>query len=113
MWHLPTPRGAASLGKDLSFTVTSVYETLAETTAKKCLLTLHQRQGESPSPFQGEAEERIHTRTPILLTNPGPHLPATELEKKKSWLKPLPIFETREESGRHDFLTEQTRLILI
>lgn len=49
VWHLLTPQRAASLGEDLNFTVMSTYETLNETTAKKCLLTLFQQQGNLPS----------------------------------------------------------------
>lgn len=34
-------------------------------------------------PFMGEAQERIHMWSLILLTKHSPHLPAIELEKKK------------------------------
>lgn len=61
----------------------SVYKTLNETTAKKCLLTPPTTAGESPFPFMGEAQERIHMWSLILLTKHSPHLPAIELEKKK------------------------------
>lgn len=37
-------------------------------------------------PFMGEAQERIHMWSLILLTKHSPHLPAIELEKK-NWLK--------------------------
>lgn len=86
---------------------------------------LLQRQGESPFHFMGEAENRIHMWSLILLTNTSPHLPAIELEKKKKRKKPrltsyhklcchqkkkkknpLPIFEITGQSCRHNFLTE-------
>jgi hypothetical protein len=68
----------------------------------------------------GEAEKRIHKGSQILLTNPSPHLPAIELEKKPSFEK-LPqtilssentsYIEIREQSDRHNFLAEHACLI--
>lgn len=47
------------------------------------MLTPAATAGESPFPFMGEAQERIHKWSLILLTKHSPHLPVIKLDKKK------------------------------
>lgn len=110
-WPLLTPQGAASWGEDLNFTVMSFYETLDETTAKKRLLSLLQRQGNLPLFFWVKLRKGFINE--VRSFSPTPAHTSQQLNLKKTWLKPLPIFETTEESVRHNFLAEQTSLILI